>query len=172
MSAQPSFDHVFKIVLTGCSGVGKTNLLSRFTKNVFNTDERSTVGVEYGTKIVEQADKKIVKAQIWDTAGQERYRSIVNVYYRSALGAVLIYDVTKKSSFDNVPEWLKEIKSNATTEIQFILIGNKSDLCAADSSSREVTYAQGEQLAKKRLECSFLKLAQKQEKTSTQLLKR
>ena len=89
---------MFKIVLVGDSGVGKSNLLSRFTQNVFCDDEKSTVGVEFATRIIQMDDGKYIKAQIWDTAGQERYRAITNAYYRNAMGAMMIYDCTKKIS--------------------------------------------------------------------------
>jgi hypothetical protein len=113
-----NFDHLFKIVLVGDSGVGKSNLLSRFTRNTFTTDEKSTIGVEFATRIVPMVDEKKIKAQIWDTAGQERYRAITNAYYRGALGAMLVYDVTKQSTFENIPRWLREV---ITPAFSFVL---------------------------------------------------
>ena len=85
------YDLLFKIVLIGDSGVGKSNLLSRFTKNEFNMDSKSTIGVEFATRTLE-IDGKRIKAQIWDTAGQERYRAITSAYYRGAVGALIVYD--------------------------------------------------------------------------------
>lgn len=105
-----SYDFIFKIVLLGDSGVGKSNLVFRFTKNEFNKDSKSTIGVEFATKTVQIDDNKLVKAQIWDTAGQERYRSIASSYYRGAVGALLVYDVTDRNSFNHVPMWLKEVE--------------------------------------------------------------
>ena len=90
---------IFKIVLLGDSGVGKSNLVFRFTKNEFNKDSKSTIGVEFATKTVQIEDNKLVKAQIWDTAGQERYRSIASSYYRGAVGALLVYAVTDRNPF-------------------------------------------------------------------------
>lgn len=107
---------------------GKSNLLSRFTRDDFNTDEKSTIGVEFATRIVTMKDGKRIKAQIWDTAGQERYRAITTAYYRGALGALLVYDVTKSSTFDNVPRWLRELKDHATRDIVLQVVGNKIDL--------------------------------------------
>jgi Ras-related protein Rab-11A len=104
------FQFIFKIVLLGDSGVGKSNLVFRFTKNEFNKDSKSTIGVEFATKTVQIDDNKLVKAQIWDTAGQERYRSIASSYYRGAVGALLVYDVTDRNSFNHVPMWLKEVE--------------------------------------------------------------
>jgi len=140
-----NFDHLFKIVLVGDSGVGKSNLLSRFTRNSFTTDEKSTIGVEFATRVIPMADSKKIKAQIWDTAGQERYRAITNAYYRGALGAMLVYDVTKQSSFENIPRWLRELREYANRDIVLVLVGNKADL--VDKSLRQVTEEQAKQLA-------------------------
>jgi len=90
-----SYDYLFKVVLIGDSGVGKSNLLSRFTRNEFSLESKSTIGVEFATRSI-QVDGKTVKAQIWDTAGQERYRAITSAYYRGAVGALLVYDITKQ----------------------------------------------------------------------------
>jgi len=139
------FDHLFKIVLVGDSGVGKSNLLSRFTRNTFTTDEKSTIGVEFATRIVPMVDQKKIKAQIWDTAGQERYRAITNAYYRGALGAMLVYDVTKPNTFENIPRWLRELRDYANRDIVLILVGNKCDL--VDQSLRQVTEEQARNLA-------------------------
>nr|KAF6349876.1 RAB11B, member RAS oncogene family [Myotis myotis] len=88
------YDYLFKVVLIGDSGVGKSNLLSRFTRNEFNLESKSTIGVEFATRSI-QVDGKTIKAQIWDTAGQERYRAITSAYYRGAVGALLVYDIAK-----------------------------------------------------------------------------
>ena len=123
-----SSQFIFKIVLLGDSGVGKSNLVFRFTRNEFNKDSKSTIGVEFATKTVQIDDNKLVKAQIWDTAGQERYRSIASSYYRGAVGALLVYDVTDRNSFNHVPMWLKEVEENAEKDCLIILVGNKMDL--------------------------------------------
>ena len=121
------YDYLFKIVLIGDSGVGKSNLLSRFTRNEFNLESKSTIGVEFATKSI-QAEGKTIKAQIWDTAGQERYRAITSAYYRGAVGALLVYDISKHSTFENVERWLKELRDHAEANIVVMLVGNKSDL--------------------------------------------
>lgn len=121
------YDYLFKIVLVGDSGVGKSNLLARFARNEFNLDSRSTIGVEFATKSV-KVDNKIIKAQIWDTAGQERYRVISSAYYRNSVGAVLVYDITKQDSFQQLEKWNKEIMDFAPTLCKTILVGNKVDL--------------------------------------------
>lgn len=100
------YDYLFKIVLIGDSGVGKSNLLSRFTKNEFNLESKATIGVEFAAKSISLDNGQLVKAQIWDTAGQERYRAITNTYYRGAVGALLVYDITKSKTFESVERWL------------------------------------------------------------------
>lgn len=114
-------------MLIGDSGVGKSNLLSRFTRNEFNIDSKSTIGVEFATRSI-QVDSKTIKAQIWDTAGQERYRAITSAYYRGAVGALLVYDISKHQTYENVTRWLKELRDHADANIVIMLVGNKSDL--------------------------------------------
>ncbi|KAJ9159033.1 hypothetical protein P3X46_024565 [Hevea brasiliensis] len=121
------YDYLFKVVLIGDSGVGKSNLLSRFTRNEFCLESKSTIGVEFATRTL-QVEGRTVKAQIWDTAGQERYRAITSAYYRGALGALLVYDVTKPTTFENISRWLKELRDHADANIVIMLIGNKTDL--------------------------------------------
>lgn len=127
MATEDDYDYLFKVVLIGDSGVGKSNLLSRFTRDEFNFDSKSTIGVEFATKSI-QTDGKILKAQIWDTAGQERYRAITSAYYRGAVGALLVYDISKRTTFENVERWLKELRAHADANIVVMLIGNKCDL--------------------------------------------
>jgi len=122
-----NFDYLFKVVLIGDSGVGKSNLLSLFTRNEFNLDSKSTIGVEFATRSI-SVDAKTVKAQIWDTAGQERYRAITSAYYRGAVGALLVYDIAKHATYVNVTRWLKELRDHADSNIVIMLVGNKSDL--------------------------------------------
>ncbi|KAL7830059.1 hypothetical protein SRHO_G00311860 [Serrasalmus rhombeus] len=129
MGTDLSYNFVFKVVLIGESGVGKSNLLSRFTKNEFNHDSRTTIGVEFSTRSI-QVDTLTIKAQIWDTAGLERYRAITSAYYRGAVGALLVYDVTKHLTYENVERWLKELYDHADPHIVVMLVGNKSDLAA------------------------------------------
>ncbi|KAK6154753.1 hypothetical protein DH2020_009001 [Rehmannia glutinosa] len=125
--ADEDYDYLFKVVLIGDSGVGKSNLLSRFTKNEFSQQSKSTIGVEFATRSI-QVDDKVVKAQIWDTAGQERYRAITSAYYRGAVGALLVYDVTRNVTFENVERWLKELRGHTDNNIVIMLVGNKADL--------------------------------------------
>lgn len=130
MALQPgerSYDFLFKLVLIGDSGVGKTCLLARYRKDEFNLETKHTIGVEFATKELE-IKGRMVKAQIWDTAGQERYRAITKAYYRGALGALLVYDVTDRETFESLKRWLSEVHGNADPNIKLMLVGNKSDL--------------------------------------------
>ncbi|KAM3581672.1 Ras-related protein Rab-11A [Umbelopsis sp. WA50703] len=139
MMADDEYDYLFKLVLIGDSGVGKSNLLSRFTSNEFNLESKSTIGVEFATKNI-VIDDHTIKCQIWDTSGQERYRAITGAYYRGAVGALLVYDITRPSSFQNIDHWLKELKDHADENIVMMLVGNKSDLA---ESSRAVPTEEG-----------------------------
>lgn len=132
------------VVLIGDSGVGKSNLLLRFTRNEVDLNSKTTIGVEFATRSIPIADK-IVKAQIWDTAGQERYRAITSAYYRGAVGALLVYDITKKNTFESVERWLKELKDHADDKIVVMLVGNKCDL----TDERQVTVDEGAATAAK-----------------------
>jgi len=127
MSREDEYDFLFKVVLIGDSGVGKSNLLSRFTRNEFSMESKSTIGVEFATRSI-AVDSKTIKAQIWDTAGQERYRAITSAYYRGAVGALLVYDISKHITYENVVSWLKELRDHADSNIVIMLVGNKSDL--------------------------------------------
>jgi small GTP-binding protein len=127
MTRQEEFDFLFKIVMIGDSGVGKSNLLSRFVDNSFNMDSKPTIGVEFATKNI-NIEGKSIKNQIWDTAGQERFRAITNAYYRGAVGAIIAFDLTKSKTFENVQKWLGELRDNAEPRITIMLVGNKSDL--------------------------------------------
>ncbi|XP_016137003.1 ras-related protein Rab-11A-like [Sinocyclocheilus grahami] len=124
---EDEYDYLFKVVLIGDSGVGKSNLLSRFTRNEFNLESKSTIGVEFATRSI-HVEGKTVKAQIWDTAGQERYRAITSAYYRGAVGALLVYDIAKHLTYENAERWLKELQNHADSNIVIMLVGNKSDL--------------------------------------------
>ncbi|XP_060218351.1 ras-related protein RABA3 [Lycium barbarum] len=124
---EDKIDYVFKVVVIGDSAVGKTQVLSRFAKNEFCFDSKSTIGVEFQTRTV-SIQSKVIKAQIWDTAGQERYRAVTSAYYRGALGAMLVYDITKRQTFDHVARWVEELRAHADNSIVIMLIGNKADL--------------------------------------------
>lgn len=139
------FDILYKMIIIGDSGVGKTNILSRYTKDQFSFDFRSTVGVEFGAKKIEMYGIKI-KNQIWDTAGQERYKSITSSYYKGAKGALVVYDITKRDTFINVSKWIGDLKMNGEKDVIIVLVGNKSDL----NDDREVSIEEGIEFAKEK----------------------
>jgi small GTP-binding protein len=132
-SGQP-YDFLYKVVIIGDSGVGKSNILTRWTRNEFNLESKSTIGVEFTTRTV-QINGKNIKVQIVDTAGQERFQAITSIYYRGAVGALVVYDITKHQTFRNVEKWLRELHNNTNDNVSVILVGNKVDL----SNLREVT---------------------------------
>ncbi|PVU99665.1 hypothetical protein BB559_000523 [Furculomyces boomerangus] len=127
MNKDEEYDYLFKVVLIGDSAVGKTNLLSRFKSNEFKLDSKSTIGVEFTSKTI-QLEGKTIKATVWDTAGQERFRVITSAYYRGAVGALLVYDIANRETYNNVKYWLKELRDYADRNIVIMLVGNKSDL--------------------------------------------
>ena len=120
-------DYLFKIIVLGDCAVGKSNIISKYSKNIFNRSSKSTIGVELITKFYKY-DDKLIKVNIWDTAGQERFTSMITTYYKGAKGAFLVYDITRKYTFNNIDNWLKELISINSNRINIILIGNKSDL--------------------------------------------
>ncbi|GAY55641.1 hypothetical protein CUMW_165760 [Citrus unshiu] len=123
----PEYDYLFKLLLIGDSGVGKSCLLLRFADDSYLDSYISTIGVDFKIRTVEQ-DGKTVKLQIWDTAGQERFRTITSSYYRGAHGIIIVYDVTDQESFNNVKQWLNEIDRYASENVNKLLVGNKCDL--------------------------------------------
>ncbi|KAI5186789.1 Ras-related protein Rab-11A [Nematocida homosporus] len=140
---EQEYEYLYKIVLIGDSGVGKTNLLERLAHNRFNSGTKSTIGVEFDTKCF-VVDGKRIKAQIWDTAGQERYRAITSAYYRGAAGAIIVYDITRKDTFKNATtQWIKQLKDNAESSITISLVGNKTDLVG----KREVSLQEAREAA-------------------------
>lgn len=123
------YDYLFKLLLIGDSGVGKSCLLLRFADNSYTDSYISTIGVDFKIRTVE-IDGKTIKLQIWDTAGQERFRTITSSYYRGSHGIIVVYDVTDMDSFNNVKQWFQEIDRYATEGVTKLLVGNKSDLTA------------------------------------------
>lgn len=131
-------DYVLKIVLIGDSNVGKTNILTRYIHNTFYEITKATIGVEFATKYVKTNEIQL-RLQIWDTAGQERYRAITSSFYKGSSGALVVFDVSKRFTFDKVDIWVKELRERAGENIQIIIIGNKIDL----NDLREVKEEEG-----------------------------
>eukprot|EP01056_Protomagalhaensia_sp_Gyna25_P004260 Protomagalhaensia_sp_Gyna_25__4259@NODE_387_length_3619_cov_99_504469_g297_i0_p2_GENE_NODE_387_length_3619_cov_99_504469_g297_i0NODE_387_length_3619_cov_99_504469_g297_i0_p2_ORF_typecomplete_len242_score43_88Ras/PF00071_22/3_5e53Roc/PF08477_13/3_4e24Arf/PF00025_21/3_8e16SRPRB/PF09439_10/2_7e09Gtr1_RagA/PF04670_12/2_7e07FeoB_N/PF02421_18/1_8e06GTP_EFTU/PF00009_27/1_4e05MMR_HSR1/PF01926_23/2_3e05AAA_22/PF13401_6/0_00015AAA_22/PF13401_6/5e03Septin/PF00735_18/0_0039TniB/PF05621_11/0_011Glnsynt_N_2/P len=143
------YDYLYKIILVGDATVGKTHLISRYTRNTLPKAPTPTVGVEFSTKNIELADKTRIRATIWDTAGQERYRSVVRNHYRRAVGALLVYDVTRLQTFLNAAKWLEDVRQYSEPDIVVMLVGNKYDLVDSNPSAREVPYEKAAQFAEK-----------------------
>ena len=138
-----NYEFMFKVVLVGDSFVGKTNIMGKYLKNEFHEDSKSTVGVEFGSKEF-SIDNHTIRVQIWDTAGQERYKAITSAYYKGAKGAFVVYDITRKNSFDSIDKWISDLKAGADAKITLMLIGNKNDL----EDQRQISKEQGEGKAK------------------------
>jgi len=139
----PEYDYLFKLLLIGDSGVGKSCLLLRFADDTYTDSYISTIGVDFKIRKLD-VDGKAVKLQIWDTAGQEKFRTITSSYYRGAHGIIVVYDVTSRESFSHVKGWLSDIDRYAqgNIKVQKMLVGNKSDL-----PNREVTFKEAKAFA-------------------------
>lgn len=154
--ADEAFDYLFKIVLIGDAGVGKTCVVQRFKSGTYTEKHGSTIGVDFTMKTL-NIEGKLVKLQIWDTAGQERFRTITQSYYRSANGVVIAYDITKHPSFESLPRWLEDVKRYAGTNIVQLLVGNKCDL----DHLREVRKDEAANMAKQLQLMDFLETSAK-----------
>ncbi|KAJ6238853.1 ras-related protein rabd2a-like [Anaeramoeba flamelloides] len=150
-----NYDFLFKILLIGDSGVGKSSVLLRFTDEFYMDSYISTIGVDFKIRSV-GIDDKNVKLQIWDTAGQERFRTITRSYYRGTKGIILVYDITNRDSFQNIKEWLQEIENYGNSNVCKMIIGNKCDC----EDERQVKAEEGEELAKQ-LGVQFLETSAK-----------
>ncbi|XP_039289430.1 ras-related protein Rab-4B-like [Nilaparvata lugens] len=150
-----SYDYLFKFLVIGSAGSGKSCLLHQFIENKFKNDSSHTIGVEFGSKIINVAGKS-VKLQIWDTAGQERFRSVTRSYYRGAAGALLVFDMTNRETFNALANWLSDARALASPNICILLVGNKKDL----EAEREVTFLEASQFAQEN-ELMFLETSAK-----------
>ena len=135
MKNQESFDYIAKVILVGETNVGKTNILTRYCKDEFKSNNTATVGIEFAFKIVKFLEKTI-KLQIWDTAGQEKFRAITNSFYLNSSVALVVFDLSKYSSYEKINHWISELKQHAGNECEIIIVGNKSDL----KEIRAITY--------------------------------
>ncbi|VAH33264.1 unnamed protein product [Triticum turgidum subsp. durum] len=138
-----SYAYLFKYIIIGDTGVGKSCLLLQFTDKRFQPVHDLTIGVEFGARMI-TIDNKPIKLQIWDTAGQESFRSITRSYYRGAAGALLVYDITRRETFNHLASWLEDARQHANANMTIMLVGNKCDL----SHRRAVSFEEGEQFAK------------------------
>ncbi|XP_034976772.2 ras-related protein ORAB-1-like [Zootoca vivipara] len=138
----PEYDYLFKLLLIGDSGVGKSCLLLRFADDTYTDSYISTIGVDFKIRTIE-LEGRTIKLQIWDTAGQERFRTITSSYYRGAHGIIIVYDVTDQDSFNNMHLWLEEINRYASENVNKLIVGNKSDL----TSKKAVDYTAAKEYA-------------------------
>jgi small GTP-binding protein len=138
-----TFDLIYKVLLLGDTSVGKTCFLLRFTEDTFTENHISTIGVDYKLKLLTTNPDKNIKLQIWDTAGQDRFRCITKNYFRGSHGILLIYDITSMSSFNNIKNWILQIKESLGEQPCITLVGNKVDL----ESNRKVSKEDGIRLA-------------------------
>lgn len=138
-----TYAYLFKYIIIGDTGVGKSCLLLQFTDKRFQPVHDLTIGVEFGARMV-NIDGKQIKLQIWDTAGQESFRSITRSYYRGAAGALLVYDITRRETFNHLTSWLEDARQHSSSNMVIMLIGNKSDL----ESRRDVKREEGEAFAR------------------------
>ncbi|PAA69153.1 hypothetical protein BOX15_Mlig006136g2 [Macrostomum lignano] len=141
-SSTDPYEYLFKFLIIGSAGTGKSCLLHQFLERKFKADSSHTIGVEFGSKVID-VNGRTVKLQIWDTAGQERFKSVTRSYYRGAAGALLVYDVTSRDSYNALSNWLSDARSLASPNIAIVMIGNKRDLDA----DREVTLMEASQFA-------------------------
>jgi len=148
-----NYDFLFKVVLVGDSGVGKSSILLRFTEDSFNTSHMPTIGVDFKLRTI-QVSSKTIKLQIWDTAGQERFRTISSSYYRGSHGVMIVYDICDKMTLEHAKTWLSEVERHGSDHLQKLLVGNKSDLV----SRREVETSTAQQLAES-LGMSFVEVS-------------
>lgn len=148
----PEYDYLFKLLLIGDSGVGKSCLLLRFADDTYTESYISTIGVDFKIRTIE-LDGKTIKLQIWDTAGQERFRTITSSYYRGAHGIIVVYDVTDLDSFNNVKQWLQEIDRYACDNVNKLLVGNKCDMSARKVVEYNTAKEFAEQLGEYIVQC-------------------
>ena len=143
MSSNEDSDIIFKILMLGDSEVGKSCFLMRYSDNVFVENYITTIGLDYKLKTIKLDSGKVIKVQLWDTAGQDKYRTIAKNYYKGSHGILLLYDITKISSFENIREWIQDIRQEVSPKSIIFLIGNKIDL----TDQRKISKEQGEELA-------------------------
>lgn len=147
------YDYLFKLLLIGDSGVGKSCLLLRFADDTYTESYISTIGVDFKIRTIE-LEGKTIKLQIWDTAGQERFRTITSSYYRGAHGIIVVFDVTDQESFNNVKQWLHEIDRYACQNVKKLLVGNKCDLASKRAVATETAQEFADSLGIQYLETS------------------
>ena len=135
------YDHIFKIITLGESGIGKTSLITRFAHDIFEENHLASIGFEFPIKVLD-IENKIIKMQLWDICGSERFKTVIPSYYRNADGAIVAYDISDKWSFDRVKFWINEVKAHSNMKTNIVIVGTKCDIL-----DREVTEEEGKKLA-------------------------
>jgi small GTP-binding protein len=134
------FDYVYKIILVGDSGGGKTNLINRLIEDKFTSENKTTIGMDFHVKPF-NVGTDIIKIQFWDTAGQERFRSIIRSYYRLAASVIIVFDLTRRSTFESIDRWINELRDNIhynIEDVELLLVGNKCDLAGREVTKEEI----------------------------------
>ena len=139
-----NFNYLLKYVIVGDASVGKSNLLLRYTHGQFREEYQLTIGVEFGSSNI-TIDKNVFRIQIWDTAGQENFKSITRSYYKNSACALIVYDITRRVSFENLSDWIEDCKNSSPKTVFMVLVGNKCDL----EENREVTEEEGKEFAER-----------------------
>ena len=137
-----NFNYLLKYVIVGDASVGKSNLLLRYSHGQFRDEYQLTIGVEFGSNNI-SIDDKIYRIQIWDTAGQENFRSITRAYYKNSACAIIVYDISRRASFESISTWIEDCQNNSPKSVFMVLVGNKCDL----EKEREITFDEGKELA-------------------------
>ena len=158
MAFDKEYDYIFKLLIIGDSHVGKSSLLLRLSDNNFDPDFNTTIGIDFKIKMIELEDK-IIKLQIWDSAGQDRFRTITTMYYRNSNGVIIMYDVTERTSFQNIEIWLQELEKYAHKDIPKIIVGGKTDL----KNDRKVSYEEAREYADS-LNIPYIETSSKEDK--------
>ncbi|PTB40023.1 hypothetical protein M441DRAFT_141896 [Trichoderma asperellum CBS 433.97] len=155
MSSSAPWDYIAKLVCIGDSGCGKSSLTIRLCEGRFSAHHDVTIGVEFGSRIVppprdtSNTPQKHMKLSLWDTAGQETYKSVTRSYFRGASGALLVFDLSRKATFQHATDWLNDLRQIAEPDIVIVLVGNKADLTQQEDNKREVTREEAEEWAKR-----------------------
>ena len=147
LGIEMKYDHLYKIIIIGDASVGKTALLSKYLRGIFPTSPLPTVATEFATKIIQIKEGGYIKAQIWDTAGQEKYKSITYHHYKKSVGGLIVYDITKRASFENVKNWYNDLVNLGEKGCIIALVGNKLDLIERNERKRKVNKVEAQTYA-------------------------
>jgi len=163
-------DYKLQLIIIGDSGCGKTTFMDRYCDGQYRVSYNATVGIDFKVKTVMSKNNKRVKLQIWDTAGQEKFNSITTAYYRNARGAIIMYDVTREETFENLRKWFSLVSQFGRGDVEVAIVGNKCDI-NTENCKRQVSREQGEQLAME-MGCHFFECSAKEDINVTDVFAR